>query len=452
MKFEPQPYLFFIWENYAAELGVEYQQSLDEGLDIEQYKDLFEAVKKLPNDENKVNFANSIFELISNAKTREGYKYNEPSSLEEIKKLRNLSLLKKPSKNNVPLKKKIEGAWFGRICGCLLGKTVEGAWTETILDIAKSSDNFPIHRYFLSTDLKDEVLKKTGALWIKNNVTADKITMAPFDDDTNYTVMAQCMVDYHGMDFKPRDVLETWVRYQGREAYCTAERVAYKNYISGFVPPQTAMYKNPYREWIGAQIRGDYYGYITSDPEKAAELAFNDASISHIKNGIYGEMFVSAMLAYAHKSDNIIDVINAGLSQIPSTSRLYEEVSGAIDDFNNGMTEEESFEKFNKKYNYKFSHDWCHTISNAIIVTLSLLYGNGNYGKSICRAVQTGFDTDCNGATVGSILGMMYGIDNIGEEWTGVVHNTLRTQIFGHEKVKVSDLVKKTIEHIKKFK
>jgi hypothetical protein len=223
------------------------------------------------------------------------------------------------------------------------------------------------------------------------------------------------------------------------------------NFLKSYVPPYTAFYKNPYREWIGAQIRGDYYGYVAGNPEQAADFAWRDASISHIKNGIYGEMLISAMLAYAKTSENILNVIYAGLSQIPSTSRLYEEAMEIIEGYKNGVSKEDAFASIHKRYNNENSHDWCHTISNALIVISALLYGGGDFGKSICMAVETGFDTDCNGATVGSIIGMTYGIDNIGEEWTKPFNGVLQTQILGRDKANIEDLIEKTMEHISWF-
>lgn len=63
-------------------------------------------------------------------------------------------------------------------------------------------------------------------------------------------------------------------------------------------------------------------------------------------------------------------------------------------------------------------------------------------------AVQTCFDTDCNGATVGSILGMANGIGSIPEYWTKPINNILHTSVFGVGAVKITDMVDKTMMHI----
>lgn len=449
MKLIKNPEYYHIWEHYAAELETEYNQSYDEGLDIEPYKELILNASKLPEGEFKEEVADAISKLVLSLPMRDGYEYNEPSDLEGIRALRNLDL-DKESASNIPLEKKVAGAWYGRISGCLLGKPIEGAWTKTIHAVLKGSNNFPLYRYLKRTDLGDKV--PDNARWLKNSHNyVDEIECAPFDDDTNYTVMAQCMIDKFGIDFTPVNVLETWTDMQPKNAYCTAERVAYVNYLSHYLPPYTAYNKNPYREWIGAQIRGDYYGYVAKTPELAAELAWRDASISHIKNGIYGEMYISSMLAKAKYTENMLDVIYAGLAQIPKTSRLYKEAVDVVDSYKAGLSQAESFNKIHARYNNEISHHWCHTISNALIVTASLLYGEGKFGKSICMAVETGFDTDCNGATVGSIVGMMYGVDNIEPEWTAPLNGVLKTQILGHDKSTIEALIEKTLEHIKKY-
>ena len=209
------------------------------------------------------------------------------------------------------------------------------------------------------------------------------------------------------------------------------------------------MYKNPYREWIGAQIRADYFGYINpGNPNLAAQMAWRDACISHTKNGIYGEMFVAAMLAVASQTQNTQEIIRGGLAQIPHTSRLYKEVTEDLEAYKKGTTQEEWFNTFYQQYDENNPHHWCHTISNARIVVASLLYGNGDFARSICMAVQAGFDTDCNGATVGSIIGMAKGIVAIPKVWQEPFHNKLQTAIFGIGTVEISKRAEKTLEHI----
>lgn len=436
------------WESYAKEIMVEYIQSIDEGLDIESYKELFEATAKMPNDENKEAIADVIFNIVRNAKTKEGYKYNEPSELDAIKSLREKYKLPKRKIGKRELEKKIHGAWMGRIAGCLLGKPIECIWTEELYPLLKESGNFPMHRYIMSTDLTEERCNATR-FGLRGKCWADTVEYMPFDDDTNYTVMGQILIEKYGRDFKPTDVKREWLALQPKESYCTAERVAFRNFLYGYEPPYSAEYKNPYREWIGAQIRGDYFGYINpGKPEAAAEMAWRDASISHVKNGIYGEMLASAMIAAAPVCETAEEIILSGLGQIPSTSRLYEDVMNVVNAYREGKSQSECADLIREKWDERHFHHWCHTISNAMIVAYALLYGENDFGKSICLAVEMGFDTDCNGATVGSVMGMKNGIDSIGEEWQAPIHGKLETTLIGVGVTKITDLVKKTMEHI----
>lgn len=186
---------------------------------------------------------------------------------------------------------KIYGAWLGRCAGCLLGQPVEGWRRARINGLLKETGNLPLQNYISSDigpilrekyNVRDDGhaygAEKTG--WINN------VSYMPEDDDTNYTLIALKLVEQYGRDFTPDDAAENWLMNLPLLHLCTAERVAYINLAQSIFPPESAAYRNPYREWIGAQIRGDLFGYICpGDTETAAEMAWRDASISHVKNG-----------------------------------------------------------------------------------------------------------------------------------------------------------------------
>ena len=95
-------------------------------------------------------------------------------------------------------------------------------------------------------------------------------------------------------------------------------------------------------------------------------------------------------------------------------------------------------------------HHWCHTISNAEIVATGLLWGEADFGRSVGIAVQACFDTDCNGATVGSIVGMMLGARKLPKRWVAPLNDTLQTGVAGYHTVKISGLAEETLELHKK--
>lgn len=433
------------WDVYCKQLDIEYRQCLSEGRCVESYESLFDEARKLPDGAAKQKIAEGIFELCMSAPQKPDFLFTEPSDLDGIFALaKGNEKLTRPEKDGFDLK--VTGAWYGRIAGCLLGKPVEGMRTNELIPFLKETDNYPMYRYIRNAEITEEVINKYN-FRLDGKTYPDNIQFAPADDDTNYTVLAQVIIDAFGREFTPDDVARIWISRQPQTAYCTAERVAFNNFVNGYMPPVSAVYKNPYREYIGAQIRADYFGYINpADPRTAAEMAWRDASISHVKNGIYGEMFVAAMLAGAATTDDFEKIIKIGLGEIPATSRLYEAVSRVLEWYRGGMKKEQVFKNIHSEWDERHNFDWCHTISNAMIVAAALLYGE-DFGNSICLAVQTGFDTDCNGATVGSVYGMAKGIGSIPEEWTAPLKGILSTSITWVHNVKIKEVIDKTLKH-----
>ena len=447
-KLRPQYASLPEYESYSSALPTEYRQCTEEGLEIAPFEELFGAAADLPAGEEKERIANVLFDVVLNAKQRPDYPYTEPSGYADIARMCEESGRPRQKVDRDSLKGKLLGAWTGRACGCLLGKPIEGVRTDELVPFLKQTGNYPMRRYILNADLTEELIAGYR-FGFGGRCYADTVDGMPADDDMNYTILAQELIERCGRDFTPADVARMWVDSQPKSAYCTAERVAFCNFIKGYEPPDSAIYKNPYREWIGAQIRGDYFGYINpGDPSAAAEMAYRDASISHRKNGIYGEMFVAAMLACAAATDDLELIVRGGLGQIPAASRLHEGVKSVLEAKRRGTAQKDCFARIHAEYDEHDPHCWCHTISNAMLVAAALLYGEGDFGKSICLAVQAGFDTDCNGATVGSILGMRNGIGGIGREWTEPLHGKIHTTVFCLGTVRIEDCAERTLRHI----
>jgi ADP-ribosylglycohydrolase len=438
------------WIHFEDDILVEWQQAKDEGRFVDDLKERCTEISKLERSQEKIEAADEMLKLISESPVSDSYIYTEPSDLDGIRNERPArSYIFVNALTEEQLADKLTGAWLGRISGCLLGKPVEGYRRERLTALLKGIGDFPLSGYItkekFSKELIDELKINTGSCW------ADNLNgIAPVDDDTNYTVFTLKLIETFGKNFRPNDVLDAWLGWIPMLTTFTAERAAYRNAAAGMLAPQTASYKNPYREWIGAQIRGDFFGYINiADTEKAADMAWRDASVSHVKNGIYGEMFIAAMIAAAAVCDDVLTVIEAGADEIPQNSRLRRDIDLVLEWYGNSLSFDEMTNNIHNIYDEAQSHGWCHTNPNAMIVVAALLWGNKDLGKSICLAVQAAFDTDCNGATVGSIIGFMIGAKNIPEEWTKPFNSRLATSISDFTEVTVSVLVEKTIKIIK---
>ncbi|MCK7487506.1 MAG: ADP-ribosylglycohydrolase family protein [Bacillus subtilis] len=127
-------------------------------------------------------------------------------------------------------------------------------------------------------------------------------------------------MERYGANFTTYDIGKLWHEMLPYQLVCTAETQAYLNFakvthhLTGPKPadfetstlPFVSHYQNPYREWIGGQIRVDGYAYAAAgNPLLAATLAYRDASLSHVKNGVYGAMFFAALIASAFVSQDI---------------------------------------------------------------------------------------------------------------------------------------------------
>jgi hypothetical protein len=377
------------------------------------------------------------------------YPHEEPSDLPGILAARpsEKSALEVPVGGVRRLEDRVAGAWMGRCAGCLLGTPVEGWQGPHLEDMLRETGRWPLRTY-MRGDVPDAVRTKyhfnPQARWV------DCVDHMPEDDDLNYTLIALTLMRDSGVSFSPLDVATCWLRFLPPWRTCTAERIAIRNFMLAIEPPRSATHRNPYREWIGAQIRGDFFGYaMPGQPERAADLAWRDACISHVRNGIYGEMWVAAMVAAAAATDDPRAAVEEGLRQIPAQSRFAKALRDVLRMHADGATHDEFVSDHRRRWDPGRLHNWVHTIPNAEIVAAALLWGAGDFGSTLCLAVQCGMDTDCNGATAGSVAGMMAGADALPAEWTAPLGGRATFGIVGVDTVPFDRLVADTMDIIR---
>lgn len=434
------------WFDFCDDLWIELEQLSDEGRDVSAFsvraKEIQNMMRGKARTELGVKLLSELHDLYAPNEEK------EPSELSAIQ----AAAEGEASEKAKPDFDKIYGAWLGRCAGCLLGQPVEGWRRARINGLLEETGNLPL-TYYISSDIPEELRKKYDVTDDKRAYGAEKtgwinnVSYMPEDDDTNYTLLALKLVETYGRDFTPDDAAESWLMNLPLLHLCTAERVAYINLAQSIYPPESASHRNPYREWIGAQIRGDLFGYICpGDMKTAADMAWRDASISHIKNGIYGEMWVSAMLAKAAVCGDVEAVILSGMRQIPTESRLHAELSEMLCRYHAGETAEKAAGYILTKYDENNGHHWCHTISNAAIVALGLLWGEKDFARTMELCLTMGFDTDCNCATAGSVLGMMLGAEKLPKKWIDPLCDTVLSGVDGFGLVKISDMAKRTVK------
>ena len=391
--------------------------------------------------------ADVIFDLVNSLPQRPDFFYVDPNDLVSIKTQRkNSGQINPPDKTQIA--DKMKGGWYGRICGCLLGKPIEGIYLADLEKILKRTDNYPLSRYVTLEDAEKIDAGDIG-FPIKHRAFYENLGKMPTDDDMNYMLIAYEILKRYGRDFTSDNLSDVWLTTQTYTAYCSAEYIAYINMIGGYTPPVSCEYKNVYREWIGSQIQGDVWGYINpGKPKIAAKMAWRDARVSRVKKRyLRGNVGVCNDRG-GMRTRNVKEIIGAGLGEIPHNSRLHEAISKIVADYENGVSAEKCFSDIRSKWDERQSYDWCHVISSTEIVAAALLYGNGDYEKSVCLAVSQAFDTDCNGATVGLVLGVALGHNELPKKWTKQINNTMAGTVEGYKEVSVSEMAEKILKFV----
>ncbi|MGC9438589.1 ADP-ribosylglycohydrolase family protein [Streptomyces sp. WG5] len=330
---------------------------------------------------------------------------------------------------------RLEAAWLGRAAGCLLGKPVEKLPLTGIRLLARAAGNWPPTTYFTARGVPADLL--AAHPWNRRSAPtslAENIDGMPEDDDLNHPLLGLLLLQRHGRAFTTADVARLWLDELPAGRTFTAERLAYRNLLTGLEPPHTARHRNPFREWIGALIRADVHGWThPGDPAAAAAQAHRDATLSHTANGVYAAMFAAAVIATAATGAHDVHAcLRAGLAVVPPGSRLAAAVRHAVRLAGTHTDFDTVVDALHARYSP--THHWVHAVPNTALIAAALTHADGDFTGSVSRAVSGGWDTDSNGATAGSVAGLLAGSPAaLPEHWTAPLKNRLATSVGGFD-------------------
>ncbi len=280
--------------------------------------------------------------------------------------------------NSPDYRRRVLGCWLGKAVGGTLGAPVEG-WPGP-----------------LSLSFYDPV----------------PTTMIPNDDLDLQVVWACIMAKLPKPVVSSRIFAPAWVEHVGFpwDEYAAAIR----NIKNNIQPPFSGSYDNWFVDGMGAAIRSEIWACLApGNPQLAAKFAYEDACVDHDGSGMWAEVFLAAMESAAFAERDVRKIVEIGMSCIPADCVLREGIADAIRWYDEKPEFDYLFKKIMAKYK---SDNFTDVKVNLPIIAAGLLLGNGDFSASICNAVNFGEDTDCTGATVGALMGIL-DPDGIPERW-----------------------------------
>lgn len=308
--------------------------------------------------------------------------------------------------NRKQLESKIYGCWLGKNIGGTMGTPYEGR--KAMLDI----------KGFVT---------KPGEVLPNDDLDLQLIWLMAAEIEGLTKLDANILAEYWA-SFIPAN----WNEYG----------VGKNNLKAGFMPPLSGEYENEmWKDSNGAWIRSEIWACMAPGfPNIAAKYAFADACIDHgVAEGTYAEIFTACLESYAFFESDIRKLVELALARIPADCEVAKCVKLVLENYDKGVDYREVREMLVKDFK---DEDWFQAPENVAYVVIGLMYGEGDFKKTMIYAINCGDDTDCTGATVGAILGIVYGRDGIPSDWAEYLGDNIVTVAI--DRTNIAHLMPKT--------
>ena len=246
------------------------------------------------------------------------------------------------------------------------------------------------------------------------------------NDDLDLQLIWLCAMEEVGPHrLTCKDLAEYWLSYI--PPYWNEYGVGKANVQGGLLPPMSGEFENlKWKHSNGAWIRSEIWACMAPGyPEIARRYAFEDACVDHgLGEGTVAEQFTATIESLAFFKSDIREILEEGLAAIPAESRVAKAVRTVMEGYDAGKDWKDVR---NELVEQSSDIGWFQAPANVGFCVIGLLYGEGDFKKSVLTAVRCGDDTDCTGATVGAFLGILYGAAGIPSDWAEYIGERIVT-------------------------
>ncbi len=216
------------------------------------------------------------------------------------------------------------------------------------------------------------------------------------------------------------------------------------NMRAGILPPLSGYVNNEFRDSNGSFILSEIWACLApGHPEIAVRYAYEDAVVDHCGEGLYAEIFCAALESAAFAERDKFQLINIARSYLPPDCGIQKAIDCVMESYRSGSTWQEARVKLlncvpasfgclatlpeEMEPNVPIGPMGYDAPSNIGIMLIGWLYGEDDFGKSLCIAVNCGEDADCTAGTLGAVLGIIGGLEALPDEWIKPLGGAIKT-------------------------
>lgn len=225
------------------------------------------------------------------------------------------------------------------------------------------------------------------------------------NDDLELQLVWLLAMERHGLALRAKDLVRPWI--DDIRHGCDEYSIALRNLRHGVMPPESGCADNRFVDGMGAAIRSEVWAAVfPGRPDAAGFFASQDATVDHWGDGVWAEVFLASAESRMFAGADMASALRQSLADLPASTRLRIALEGvfALRDLEIGAESAKAL-LMPKAHHHNFTD----CVMNLSYIVYALLWGGGDFIRTVLLAVNCGRDTDCTAATVGAILGIAHG-------------------------------------------